>query len=53
MTIFDRATRCFLSWRVVHDRTAEVAQQILYEAPAKRYYSDRSVPQLLTSHTLR
>ena len=41
MTIVDRATRCFLSWRVVYDRTAEVAQQMLYEAPAKRYYSDR------------
>lgn len=41
MTIIDRQSRCFLSWRVVHDRTAEVAQAMVYEAPAQRYYSDR------------
>lgn len=40
MTIVDRATRCFLSWRVVHERTAEIAQAMVYEAPAQRYYSD-------------
>jgi IS1 family transposase len=41
MTIVDRVTRCFLSWRVVYDRTAEVAQAMVYEAPAERYFSDR------------
>ncbi len=41
MTIVDRATRCFLSWRVVSERSAEVAQEMVYEAPAVRYYSDR------------
>ena len=41
MTVVDRATRCFLAWRVVFERTAEVAQEMLYESPAHRYYSDR------------
>ncbi len=41
MTIVDRQSRCFLSWRVVHDRTAAEAQAMVYEAPAERYYSDR------------
>lgn len=41
MTIVDRVTRYFLSWRVVFDRTAEVAQAMVYEAPATRYFSDR------------
>ena len=41
MTVVDRATRCFLSWRVVFERTAEVAQQMIYESPAEQYYSDR------------
>jgi IS1 family transposase len=41
MTIVDRETRCFLSWRVVSERTAETAQEMVYEAPAARYYSDR------------
>jgi IS1 family transposase len=41
MTIVDRDSRCFLSWRVVYDRTAAVAQEMLYEAPAQRYFSDR------------
>ena len=41
MTIVDRATRCFLSWRVVYDRTAAIAQEMLYEAPAQGYFSDR------------
>jgi hypothetical protein len=40
MTIVDRVTRCFLSWRVVEQREAAIAQQMGYEAPAKRYYSD-------------
>ena len=41
MTIVDRETRCFLSWRVVECRTVEIAQEMVYEAPAARYYSDR------------
>jgi IS1 family transposase len=41
MTLVDRATRCFLSWRVVYDRTAAMAQEMLYEAPAQGYFSDR------------
>ncbi len=41
MTVVDRATRCFLSWRVVFERTAKVAQEMIYESPAKQYYSDR------------
>lgn len=41
MTVVDRATRCFLSWRVVLARTAEIAQEMIYESPAQRYYSDR------------
>ena len=41
MTIVDRETRCFLAWRVVAERTATLAQQMLYEASAQRYYSDR------------
>lgn len=41
MTVVDRATRCFLSWRVVLERTAEVAQEMIYESPAHCYYSDR------------
>ncbi|MBX7253831.1 MAG: hypothetical protein K1X50_17750 [Candidatus Promineofilum sp.] len=41
MTIVDRHTRCFLSWRVVWERTAEVAQAMLYETAAGQYYSDQ------------
>ena len=41
MTIVDRATHCFLSRRVVADRSAEITQEMVYEAPAARYYSDR------------
>lgn len=40
MTIVDRESRCFLSWRVVQERTAKIAQEMVYEAPAARYYSD-------------
>ena len=41
MTIVDRDTRCFLSWRVVQERSEAIAQEMVYEAPAKQYYSDR------------
>ena len=41
MTIVDRASRCLLSWRVVKDRSEAIAQAMVYETPAKRYYSDR------------
>lgn len=40
MTIVDRETRCFLSWRVVTERNSTVAQEMVYEAPARHYYSD-------------
>ena len=37
----DRQTRCILGWKVVWERTAEVIQQIVDEAPkAKMYFSD-------------
>lgn len=41
MTIVDRSSRCVLSWRVVWERTPEVAQEMIYEAPAGQYYSDQ------------
>lgn len=40
MTIVDRASRCFLSWRVVTTRDQWVAQEMVCEAPAQRYFSD-------------
>jgi len=41
ITIVDRLTRCFLGFRVVWQRTQEVIQELVDEAPkAKRYYSD-------------
>ena len=37
----DRKTRCILGWVVVEERTQEVIQQRVDEAPkAKRYFSD-------------
>lgn len=41
MTIVDLATRCFLSWRVAYDRTAEDVQAMVYEASDECYFSDR------------
>jgi IS1 family transposase len=41
ITIVDRLTRCFLGYKVVWQRTQEVIQEMVDEAPkAKRYYSD-------------
>lgn len=40
MTIVDRETRCFLSWRVVPERSHLIAQEMVYEAPARHYFSD-------------
>jgi IS1 family transposase len=41
ITIVDRLTRCYLGFKVVWQRTQEVIQQMVDEAPkAKRYYSD-------------
>ena len=41
ITIVDRLTRCYLGYRVVWQRTQEVIQELVDEAPkAKRYYSD-------------
>ena len=37
----DRQTRCVLGWKVVWERTSEVIQQIVDDAPkAKTYFSD-------------
>ena len=41
MTIVDRATRCFLSWRVVFTRNQWDAQDMVSEAPAHQYFSDQ------------
>ena len=41
MTIVDRATRCFLSVRAVFQRSQTVGQQMVNQAPAEQYYSDR------------
>ena len=41
ITIVDRLTRCYLGFRLVWQRTQEVIQEMVDEAPkAKRYYSD-------------
>jgi IS1 family transposase len=41
ITLVDRQTRCILGWKVVWERTSEVIQQIVDEAPkAKTYFSD-------------
>lgn len=41
VTIVDRLTRCYLGCKVVWQRTQEVIQEMVDEAPkAKRYYSD-------------
>ena len=37
----DRQTRCILGWKVAWERTSEVIQQIVDDAPkAKEYFSD-------------
>lgn len=37
----DRATRCYLGYKLVWERTQEVIQDLVDDAPkAKRYYSD-------------
>ena len=41
MTIVDRQTRCFLAIEAVTDRSQEVAQQMMSQAPAQQYYSDQ------------
>ena len=41
MTIVDRRTRCFLSWRVVTNRDQWTAQDMVAEAPAQQYFSDQ------------
>ena len=41
ITIVDRLTRCYLGFRLVWQRTQDVIQELVDEAPkAKRYYSD-------------
>jgi IS1 family transposase len=41
ITLVDRATSCIVGWRVDHERTADMLQAMLDEAPqAARYYSD-------------
>lgn len=41
ITIVDRLTRCYLGFKVVWQRSQEVIQEMVDEAPkAKRYYSD-------------
>ena len=41
MTIVDRETCCFLSIRAVWQRSQQAGQQMVNEAPAQQYYSDR------------
>ena len=41
MTIVDRASRCFLSWRIVSNRDQWVAQDMVGEAAARHYFSDQ------------
>ena len=41
MTIVDRHTRCFLAIEAVEHRTQAIAQQMVNQAPAEQYYSDR------------
>jgi IS1 family transposase len=41
MTVVDRASRCFLSWRVVTTRDQWTAQDMVCEAPAQHYFSDQ------------
>ena len=41
MTIVDRASRCFLSWRVVSNRDQWTAQDMVCEASARHYFSDQ------------
>jgi len=40
MTIVDRETRCFLAIQAVFQRSQDVGQQMLRQAPAEQYYSD-------------
>jgi len=41
MTIVDRQTRCFLAIAAIENRTQALAQQMVNQAPAAQYYSDR------------
>jgi IS1 family transposase len=41
MTIVDRETRCFLAIEAVVYRSQETGQQMVNQAPARQYYSDR------------
>ena len=41
MTIVDRQTRCFLGIEAVVNRSQEMAQQMVNQAPAEQYYSDQ------------
>lgn len=38
MTFVDRRTRCILSWRVVHNRTGALVQEMLHESVQARFY---------------
>ena len=40
MTIVDRETRCFLAIQAVFQRSKEVGQEMLNQAPAEQYFSD-------------
>ena len=40
MTIVDRETRCFLAIQAVFQRSQDIGQQMLRQAPAEQYYSD-------------
>ena len=41
MTIVDRETRCFLAIQAVFERTKQIGQAMLNQAPAEQYYSDQ------------
>lgn len=40
MTNADRETRCFLEIQAIFQRSQDIRQQMLREAPAEQYYSD-------------
>ena len=41
ITLVDRHTRCILSWKIAWERTAQVIQHVVDEAPkAREYFSD-------------
>ena len=41
MTIVDRETRCFLSVKVIKERSQVIGQQMIADSPARQYYSDQ------------